>query len=146
MKTIYTNNKNISRNWYIVDADNKTLGRLASAVSHILMGKHKPDYTPYQEIGDYVIIINAEKIHVSGKKMTDKMYYRHSGYLGSLKKRSLQEALAIKPAFPLERAIKGMLPKNRLGRKIFNNVKIYPGSNHPHNAQLPQPLPNGVSV
>ncbi|HUV07527.1 MAG TPA: 50S ribosomal protein L13 [Spirochaetia bacterium] len=137
MKTIFVNIKTIEHKWYIIDAEGKILGRLAARVASILRGKHKAVYTPHQEVGDSVIIINAEKVAVSGKKWTDKVYYRHTGYPGGLKKETLNKVMARKPAFPLEHALKGMLPKNRMGRKLFKNAKIYAGPTHPHAAQKP---------
>ncbi|TVR02628.1 MAG: 50S ribosomal protein L13 [Spirochaetaceae bacterium] len=140
MKTLYADEKKIERKWYIVDAEGVTLGRLATRVATILRGKHKPIFTPFQELGDYVIVINAAKFNVTGKKMTDKMYYRHTGYPGGLRTASLTKMLESKPEFPVEHAIRGMLPKNRMGRKLFNNLKVYAGSEHPHVAQQPEPL------
>ena len=140
MKTVYADEKKIERKWYIVDAEGVTLGRLATRVATILRGKHKPIFTPFQELGDYVVVINAEKVNVTGKKMTDKMYYRHTGYPGGLRTTNLAKMLESKPEFPVEHAIRGMLPKNRMGRKLFNNVKVYAGSDHPHVAQKPEPL------
>jgi large subunit ribosomal protein L13 len=140
MKTLYVDDKKIERKWYIVDAEGATLGRLATKVATILRGKHKPFFTPYQELGDYVIVINASKFHVTGNKMNDKMYYRHTGYPGGLRSANLTKMLETKPEFPVEHAIRGMLPKNRMGRKLFNNLKVYAGSDHPHSAQKPEPL------
>lgn len=140
MKTLYVDDKKIERKWYIVDAEGATLGRLATKVATILRGKHKPFFTPYQELGDYVIVINASKIHVTGNKMNDKMYYRHTGYPGGLRSANLTKMLETKPEFPVEHAVRGMLPKNRMGRKLFNNVKVYAGADHPHSAQKPEPL------
>lgn len=140
MKTIYLDNKKIERKWYIVDADGVTLGRLATRVASVLRGKHKPYFSPHQEVGDYVVIVNAEKIHVTGNKMSDKIYYRHTGYPGGLRQANLTKVLQTKPEYPVEHAIRGMLPKNRLGRKLFKNVKVYAGSEHPHVAQKPEPL------
>ena len=140
MKTLYADEKKIERKWYIVDAEGVTLGRLATRVATILRGKHKPIFTPFQELGDYVIVINAAKFNVTGKKMTDKMYYRHTGYPGGLRTANLTKMLESKPEFPVEHAIRGMLPKNRMGRKLFNNLKVYAGSDHPHAAQQPEPL------
>lgn len=140
METIFVKPKDFDRKWYIVDAEGKTLGRIASEVAFVLRGKNKPYYTPHQECGDYVVIINAEKVVVSGDKLSAKKYYRHSGYPGGLTTTPLKDMLAKKPTFPLERAIRGMLPKNRLGRKLFKNLKVYAGPNHPHTAQQPLPL------
>jgi large subunit ribosomal protein L13 len=140
MKTLYVKPREVSRKWYIIDANGKTLGRVAVKVASILRGKHKPIYTPHQEIGDYVIVINADKIAVSGRKRTDKIYYNYSGYPGGMKAVSFEKMIVRKPIYPLETAIRGMLPKNRLGRKLFGNVKVYAGDSHPHEAQQPERL------
>lgn len=132
--------KDIQKDWYLIDASGKTLGRLATAVARILRGKHKPEFTPHLDTGDYVIIINAEKIHVTGKKVTDKKYYHHSGYIGGIKSTTFDKLLQKKPSKILEEAIKGMLPKGPLGRKVFSNLKIYKGKEHPHTAQNPKLL------
>ena len=139
MKTIYAKEAQFDRRWYVIDAEDQVLGRLASEVARLLMGKHKPIYAPHQELGDYIIVINAEKVRVTGNKMQNKMYYRHSGYVGSLKQWNLADAFKRKPTFPIEHAIRGMLPKNKLGRTLFQNVKVYAGSDHPHKAQKPEP-------
>ena len=135
MKTIYIKDKDIKRKWFIIDAEGKTLGHLAVKVTNMLRGKNKAYFAPNQDIGDYVIVINSGKIALTGQKRKDKMYYRHSGYPGGLKEESLEKIIARKPTFPVEHAIKGMLPKNRLGRRLFTHVKVYAGSNHPHEAQ-----------
>lgn len=140
MKTIFVKPHEVERKWYIVDAAGKRLGRVAAKVASILRGKHKPIYTPHQEVGDYVIIINADKVVVTGRKRKDKLYYHHSGQPGGLRVESFEQVMQRKPTYPLEVAIKGMLPKNRLGRKLFKNVKIYAGEAHPHGAQKPEPL------
>ena len=140
MKTIYLDTKKIERKWYIVDAEGVTLGRLATKVATILRGKHKPYFTPHQELGDYVVVINAGKFHVSGNKMNDKIYYRHTGYPGGLRQANLTKMLETRPEYPVEHAIRGMLPKNRLGRKLFGNLKVYAGAEHPHAAQKPESL------
>lgn len=140
MKTIFVKPHEVERKWYIVDAAGKRLGRVAAKVASILRGKHKPIYTPHQEVGDYVIIINADKVVVTGRKRKDKLYYHHSGQPGGLRVESFEQVIQRKPTYPLEVAIKGMLPKNRLGRKLFKNVKIYAGEAHPHGAQKPEPL------
>lgn len=140
MKTIFVDCKTAERKWYLIDAEGKTLGRLAVLVTNLLRGKNKPWFTPHQEVGDYVIVINSEKAAITGRKRTDKIYYRHSGYPGGLKSESYEKAVARKPTFPLEHAIRGMLPKNRLGRKLFQNVKIYAGPTHPHGAQKPEKI------
>jgi large subunit ribosomal protein L13 len=129
-----------SRRWFIVDAENQILGRMASQVASILKGKHKPIYSPHQDVGDFVVVVNAEKIRVTGNKLKDKMYYRHSGYPGGQKATSLQQMLQKHPERALEFAIKRMLPKNALGRKMFLKLKVYAGPDHPHKAQLPERL------
>jgi large subunit ribosomal protein L13 len=130
----------IERRWYVVDAQGKTLGRLATGVARILRGKHKPTFSPHLDVGDHVIIINADKIQVTGKKLDTKRYYRHSGYLGGLKSIVLREQLEEHPDRVLIHAIRGMLPKNRLGRAMLKKLKVYAGSEHPHAAQKPEPL------
>ncbi|MBB6481144.1 50S ribosomal protein L13 [Spirochaeta isovalerica] len=137
MKTIFEKPASIERKWYVIDAEGVSLGRVAVKAANILRGKNKPYYTPHQEIGDYVIIVNAEKAAVTGRKKTDKMYYRHSGYLGGLKAETYEKVLAKKPTMPMEKAVRGMLPKGPLGNKLYTNVKIYAGANHPHAAQQP---------
>ena len=128
----------IEKTWYVVDAEGQTLGRLASEVASILKGKNKPYYTPNIDTGDYVIIINAEKIRLTGKKLDQKMYYRHSGYPGGLKSTKYKDLIEKKPVFVVEKAVKGMLPKTRLGRKQGKKLKVYTGSEHRHSAQNPQ--------
>ena len=140
MKTISAREEDIQRDWYVVDAQGQTLGRLATRTAAILRGKHKPIYTPHVDCGDYVIIINAEKVHVTGQKMRQKKYYRHSGYPGGLTEISLRDQLQKFPNRVLEAAVRGMLPKNRLGRRLFKKLKVYPGPNHPHEAQQPKPM------
>jgi large subunit ribosomal protein L13 len=140
MKTLYVNQKDIDRKWYLIDADGATLGRLATQVATLLRGKHKPYFTPWQEVGDYVVIVNADRVHVTGRKPTQKMYYKHSGYTGSLRTESFRTMIKRKPEYIVEHAVRGMLPKNRLGRKLFKNVKVYAGPNHPHQAQQPEKL------
>ena len=140
MKTISAREEDIQRDWYIVDAQGQTLGRLATRTAAILRGKHKPIYTPHVDCGDYVIIVNAEKVHVTGQKMRQKKYYRHSGYPGGLTEISLRDQLQKFPNRVLEAAVRGMLPKNRLGRRLFKKLKVYPGPNHPHQAQQPKPM------
>jgi large subunit ribosomal protein L13 len=131
----------IERKWYVVDAAGQPLGRLASKVAHVLRGKHRPEYTPHVDTGDFVIITNAAQVHLSGKKRTDKQYHRHSGYPGGLKSESYGQLLERKPSFIVERAVKGMLPKNSLGRQMFRKLKVYPEGTHPHTAQKPEPFP-----
>lgn len=140
MKTIFVKQKDVEKKWYIIDAAGKRLGRLAVKVATILRGKHKPIFSPHMDTGDYVIIINAEKVQLTGRKKTDKVYYRHSGYPGGLKSESFSKIIQRKPTFPMEHAIKGMLPKGPLGRKLYQHVKIYSGENHPHKAQKPEEL------
>ena len=140
MKTISANAETVKRDWYIVDASNKTLGRLATELARRLRGKHKPVYTPHCDTGDYLVVINAEKIAVTGNKLADKMYYRFTGYIGNLKSESLGQLLDRKPERVIEIAVKGMLPKNPLGRAMFRKLKVYSGANHPHEAQQPQVL------
>lgn len=143
MKTIFVKPKDVERHWYIIDAEGKRLGRVAVEATKLLRGKHKPFYTPHQEIGDYVIITNAEKVSLSGNKRQKKIYYRHSGYPGGIKGESFASVIERKPTFPMEQAIKGMLPKGPLGRKLFTNVKVYAGSSHPHAAQKPENIDIG---
>ena len=138
--TVSAKPETVQRDWYIVDADGKTLGRLATELARRLRGKHKPVYTPHVDTGDYLIVINAEKIHVTGKKLQDKMYHRFTGYIGNLKTESLGQALERHPERVIETAVKGMLPKNPLGRAMYRKLKVYAGPNHPHTAQQPQPL------
>jgi large subunit ribosomal protein L13 len=140
VKTISAREEDIQRDWYVVDAQGQTLGRLATRTAAILRGKHKPIYTPHVDCGDYVIIVNAEKVHVTGQKMRQKKYYRHSGYPGGLTEISLRDQLQKFPNRVLEAAVRGMLPKNRLGRRLFKKLKVYPGPNHPHQAQQPKPM------
>ncbi|MCU6791758.1 MULTISPECIES: 50S ribosomal protein L13 [Paenibacillus] len=139
MRTTYMAKPNeVERKWFIVDATDKTLGRLASEVAALIRGKHKPQFTPHVDTGDFVIVINAEKIHLTGKKLQNKMYYRHSMYTGGLKVTSAQDMIANKPERVLELAIFGMLPKNRLGDAMKTKLKVYAGSEHPHQAQQPE--------
>jgi large subunit ribosomal protein L13 len=140
MKTYSPKPSEIKHEWYLVDAEGKTLGRLASEIAKVLRGKHKPIYAPHLDTGDYVIVINAEKVHVTGNKLDQKMYYRHSGYPGGLKSISLREQLKRHPTRVIRSAVKGMLPHNRLGRATMRKLKIYAGDSHPHQAQEPKPL------
>ena len=135
MTTVSAKPAEVRRDWYLVDANEKTLGRLASEIAHRLRGKHKPEYTPHVDTGDYIVVVNAEKVRVTGNKMQDKMYYHHTGYIGNLKSINLAN-----PERVLESAVKGMLPKNALGRAMFRKLKIYTGPEHKHAAQQPQPL------
>ncbi len=141
MKTYSAKKGEIAREWYVVDADGKTLGRLATAIADTIRGKRKPQYTPHTDTGDFVVVINAEKIAVTGQKLDQKLYYRHSGYPGGLRSRTLREQLDRQPTEVLRKAVKGMLPRNRLSRAQINKLKIYAGPEHPHEAQAPKPLP-----
>jgi large subunit ribosomal protein L13 len=138
--TISAREQDIQRDWYVVDAQGETLGRLATRVATILRGKHKPIYTPHVDCGDFVVIVNAEKVHTTGQKLTQKKYYRHSGYPGGLSEITLRDQLQKFPERVLESAVRGMLPKNRLGRQMFRKLKVYAGPNHPHQAQQPKSL------
>lgn len=140
MKTYVTKPAEIERNWYVVDAEGQTLGRLATRIATILRGKHKPIYSPSVDCGDYVIVINAEKIQVTGRRLDQKIYYRHSGYPGGLKEIPLRRQLERHPTRVIEAAVRGMLPKNKLGRKMFKKLKAYAGPDHPHQAQQPAVL------
>lgn len=140
MKTFVTKPADVERSWYVVDAEGQTLGRLASKVAAVLRGKHKPSFSPAVDCGDYVIVVNAEKIQVTGKRLDQKMYHRHSGYPGGITSLSLREQLEKHPQRPLELAVRGMLPKNRLGRRMIKKLHVYAGPDHPHQAQQPQEL------
>ena len=140
MNTYMANPAKLERKWYVVDAEGQTLGRLASEVAKVLRGKNKPEFTPFVDTGDYVIIINAEKIKVTGKKMSEKIYMRHSDYVGGVKTLTLKEMLAKKPEKVLEIAIAGMLPKGPLGREMYKKLHVYAGAEHPHAAQKPEVL------
>ncbi len=140
MKTFTAKNETVQRDWYVVDATGKTLGRLSTELARRLRGKHKPVYTPHVDTGDYIVVINAEKIHVTGNKLADKMYYRFTGYIGNLKSETLGQALQRHPERVIETAVKGMLPKNPLGRAMYKKLKVYKGAEHPHAAQQPQVL------
>ena len=140
MKTMSAKPETVQRDWFVVDATNKTLGRLSSELAFRLRGKHKPSFTPHVDTGDYFVVINAEKIAVTGNKLNDKMYHRFTGYIGNLKTTPLKDLLAKHPERVIEIAVKGMLPKNPLGRAMFRKLKVYAGSDHPHTAQLPQAL------
>ena len=140
VKTVSAREQDVQRDWYVVDAQGQTLGRLATQVATLLRGKHKPYYTPHVDCGDYVVVVNAEKIHVTGNKMTQKVYYRHSGYPGGLKQVTLRDQLQKFPDRVVEHAVRGMLPKNRLGRRMFKKLKVYAGPDHPHEAQQPKPV------
>ncbi|MDD3942115.1 MAG: 50S ribosomal protein L13 [Sphaerochaetaceae bacterium] len=137
MKTIFVKPATIVKKWYVIDAEGKELGRVAVAAARILRGKNKPEYVPHQDMGDFVIIINAAKAALTGNKYQDKMYYRHSNYPGGLTTESYADMVVRKPTFPMEHAVKGMLPKGPLGNKLFTNMKVYAGDTHPHAAQQP---------
>jgi large subunit ribosomal protein L13 len=140
MKTYSAKAAEINHDWFVVDAAEKTLGRLASEIAHRLRGKHKPEYTPHVDTGDYIVVINAEKIRVTGKKTTDKIYHSHTGYPGGLKSISFEKLIDKAPERVIQGAVKGMLPRNPLGRAMFRKLKVYAGSEHPHSAQQPQVL------
>jgi large subunit ribosomal protein L13 len=141
VKTYSAKPGEVQRNWWVVDADGKTLGRLASEIAIVLRGKNKPKYTPHVDTGDFVVVVNAEKIAVTGNKMTGKIYYRHSGYPGGLKSRTLGEMLQRRPTDVIRKAVKGMLPKNRIAAQQLTKLKVYVGPKHPHAAQRPEELP-----
>jgi large subunit ribosomal protein L13 len=140
MKTYNAKPGEVERRWYVVDAEGQTLGRLATRIADTLRGKRKPEYTPHVDTGDFVVVVNADKIAVTGKKLDDKLYFRHSGYPGGLRSRTLGEELERRPTEVLRRAVKGMLPRNRLARAQLRKLRIYAGPEHPHEAQAPQPL------
>jgi large subunit ribosomal protein L13 len=141
MKTYSAKTSEIERQWYLVDAEGQTLGRLATRIADTLRGKRKPEFTPHVDTGDFVVVVNAEKIAVTGNKLQAKMYYRHSGYPGGLRKRTLAEQLDRRPTEVIRMAVKGMLPRNRLARQQLTKLKVYAGPEHPHEAQNPRPLP-----
>ena len=138
MKTVSVRQQDVMHGWFVVDAAGQTLGRLASEIARRLRGKHKVEYTPHVDTGDYIIVVNAEKIRVSGNKETKKIYYRHSGYPGGIKSTTIKNMREAKPEEILERAVKGMLPRNPLGRAVFRKLKVYAGDTHPHDAQQPK--------
>ena len=140
MKTYVATPATAQRNWYVVDASGRTLGRLATQVADALRGKRKPEYTPHVDTGDFVIVVNAEKIAVTGDKLAQKRYYRHSGYPGGLRSRTLREMLDRRPEEVVRKAVRGMMPRNRLGRKQLTKLKVYAGPDHPHAAQRPEPM------
>jgi large subunit ribosomal protein L13 len=140
MKTFSAKAEKVQRDWYIVDAAEKTLGRLASEIAHRLRGKHKAEYTPHVDTGDYIVVINAEKIQVTGNKASGKIYHSHTGYPGGLKSISFEKLIDKAPERVIQGAVKGMLPRNPLGRAMFRKLKVYAGTEHPHTAQQPQPL------
>ena len=140
MKTFSAKPAEVRRDWYVVDATNKTLGRLSTEIAHRLRGKHKPEYTPHVDMGDYIVVINAEKVRVTGNKKQDKMYHHHTGYIGNLKSISLEKLLDKAPERVIEKAVKGMLPRGPLGRQMYSKLKVYAGPEHKHTAQQPIPL------
>jgi large subunit ribosomal protein L13 len=140
MKTYVATPANRQRDWYVVDAEGRTLGRLATQIADALRGKRKPEYTPHIDTGDFVIVVNAEKIRVTGDKLHQKVYYRHSGYPGGIRSRTLEEMLARRPEEVIRKAVKGMLPRNRLGRAQLRKLKVYAGPDHPHQAQQPETM------
>lgn len=139
-KTYYPKAGDITREWYMADANGQTLGRFATKVANVLMGKHKPAYTPGVDMGDFVVVVNCERVVVTGNKLEDKIYYRYSGYPGGLKETKLRDMLNKHPDRVIKSAVKGMLPKNKLGRKYLKKLKVYAGPDHPHKAQSPKPL------
>ena len=144
MKTVSTRPQDVDRTWFVVDAEDKTLGRLATEIAHRLRGKHKPTFTPHVDCGDFVIVVNADKIKLTGRKLDQKQYHRYSGYAGGLHSRTARQVLDTHPERVLEAAVKRMLPKNKLARDMYKKLKVYAGDAHPHAAQQPQPLPDYV--
>ena len=140
MKTFVAKPAEVKRDWYIVDAEGLTLGRMATEIARRLRGKHKAEFTPHVDTGDYIVVINAEKVHVTGRKAKDKQYYRHSGYPGGLKSMSFEKLIAHKGESPIELVVKGMIPRNPLGRAMLKKLKVYVGTEHPHTAQQPKEL------
>ena len=140
MKTYHTPVKEIERKWFVVDAENKVLGRLASEIAARLRGKHKPNFSPHMDVGDFIVVVNADKVKLTGNKLDNKVYYRHSGYMGGIKEQTAKEVLEKKPTELLKMAVRGMLSKNSLGRKQLKKLKIYTGTEHPHAAQQPETL------
>ncbi|MDF9392244.1 MULTISPECIES: 50S ribosomal protein L13 [Methylococcus] len=140
MKTFSAKPAEVKRDWYVVDAEGKTLGRLSTEIARRLRGKHKPEYTPHVDTGDYIVVVNAEKVRVTGNKEQDKIYYKHTGYIGNMKSISLGKLRDRRPELIIETAVKGMLPKNPLGRAMFRKLKVYAGPSHQHQAQQPKPL------
>ncbi len=140
MKTYSAKPETVSRDWFVVDAEGKTLGRMAAEIARRLRGKHKPEYTPHVDTGDYIVVINAEKVRVTGKKARDKIYYHHTGYIGGIKSISFEKLIDKAPERTIQTAVKGMLPRGPLGRAMFKKLKVYAGNEHPHTAQQPQEL------
>jgi large subunit ribosomal protein L13 len=140
MKTFVAKPETVKRDWYVVDAEGKTLGRLATEIARRLRGKHKPEYTPHVDTGDYIVVVNAEKVAVTGNKAQDKMYYSHTGFPGGIKSISFEKLIAKKPEMVIQKAVKGMLPRGPLGRAMFRKLKVYAGAEHNHTAQQPKQL------
>jgi large subunit ribosomal protein L13 len=140
MKTYSAKAETVVHDWFIVDAAGKTLGRLSAQIASRLRGKHKPEYTPHVDTGDFIVVINAEKVHVTGKKATDKIYYHHTNHIGGIKATSFKKLIERAPTHPIEKAVKGMLPRGPLGRAMLRKLKVYAGTEHPHTAQQPQEL------
>ncbi|MDC9721077.1 MAG: 50S ribosomal protein L13 [Gammaproteobacteria bacterium] len=140
MKTVSAKPADVTRDWYVIDAEGQTLGRMATEIARRLRGKHKPEFTPHVDTGDYIVVVNAEKVRVTGNKAKDKMYYRHTGYPGGLRSMSFEKLVDHAPERPIEFAVKGMLPKGPLGRAMYSKLKVYAGTEHPHQAQQPQAL------
>ena len=140
MKTFTAKPESVQRDWYVIDADGKTLGRLATEIARRLRGKHKPEYTPHADVGDYIVVVNCEKVAVTGRKAEDKMYYKHTGFPGGIREINFAKLIVRKPEMIIEKAVQGMLPKGPLGRAMFRKLKVYAGSEHQHAAQQPQVL------
>lgn len=140
MKTLSAKPESVTRDWYVVDAADKTLGRLSTEIARRLRGKHKPEYTPHVDTGDYIVVVNADKVRVTGRKSTDKQYYRHTGYPGGIRSMNFEEMIERHPERVIEYSVKGMLPRGPLGRAMFKKLKVYAGDEHPHTAQQPQQL------
>ncbi|MDE0753128.1 MAG: 50S ribosomal protein L13 [Woeseiaceae bacterium] len=140
MKTFSAKSEDVRRDWFVVDATNKTLGRLSTEIARRLRGKHKPEYTPHVDTGDYIVVVNAEKVRVTGNKMKDKMYHRYTGYVGNLKSMSLEKLMSETPERAIQYAVKGMMPRNPLGRKMLSKLRVFVGPEHTHEAQQPIPL------
>ena len=140
MKTYHTPMTEVERKWFVVDAENKVLGRLASEIATRLRGKHKPNFSPHMDVGDFIVVVNADKVKLTGKKLDDKIYYRHSGYIGGIKEQTAKEILEKQPTELIKMAVRGMLSKNSLGRKQLKKLRIYTGGEHPHAAQQPETL------
>ena len=139
-KTKSARKEDVQRNWYIIDAEGEIVGRLCTKIAHVLRGKHKPEYTPHVDTGDYIVVLNAKEVHVTGKKRSKKIYHRHTGYPGGLKSISFEKMQELAPEKIIQLAVKGMLPRNPLGRSMFRKLKVYPGADHPHAAQKPVEL------